>query len=318
VSGSSKNIAIFLLKVLVTAACLWWLSRYFDFEQVRAALAGISPVLLIVAITLHFLSFVAGGVRWWLLFRHLNGGITFRQLWPSYYLGVFHNNLLPSIYGGDLARTARLYAAGFGGSALVSSAFVDRVLGLIALVSMGGLALLFAPAGFENQLALGVIGSSMLALLPMVSIAVLPRWTRLLDAGFGSRWPRLHAVLSCFPRYRNAPGLMMTAFGLSVLNQLLVVLVILMLAPGLGVHLPVFQFMVVLILVFLVASLPISLGGLGAREGAMMSLLLPLGVDAASVLALSAAYLLVLWSCTLPGAFMLLLQEPNAPDATGP
>ena len=64
---------------------------------------------------------------------------------------------------------------------------------------------------------------------------------------------------------------MLTAFGLSVLNQLMVVLVLLMLAPELGVHLPVFQFMVVLILVFLVASLPISLGGLGAREGAMMS-----------------------------------------------
>lgn len=158
---------------------------------------------------------------------------------------------------------------------------------------------------------------SMLALLPMAGIAILPRWTRQLDAGFGSRWPRLHAVLSCFPRYRSAPGLMLTAFGLSVLSQLTWVLVLVLLAPGLGVHLPVLQLVVVLMLVSLVSSLPISLGGLGAREGAMMSLLLPLGVDAASVLALSVAYLVALWSCTLPGAFMLLLREPNAPDATG-
>ena len=315
---ANRHIFIFLVKALITAVCLWWLSRYFDFEQVRTALVRINPLLLAVAIALHFLSFVAGGVRWWLLFRHLNGSIAFRQLWPSYYLGVFYNNLLPSIYGGDLARTARLYAAGFGGSALVSSAFVDRVLGLVALVSMGVIALLFAPAGFENRLALGVFGLSLMALLPMLVIALLPRWARLLDTGFGSRWPRLHAVLSCFPRYRSAPGLMLTAFGLSVLNQLMVVLVLLMLAPGLGVHLPVFQFMVVLILVFLVASLPISLGGLGAREGAMMALLLPLGVDATSVLALSAAYLLVLWSSTLPGAFMLLLREPGASQAAGP
>ena len=50
---------------------------------------------------------------------------------------------------------------------------------------------------------------------------------------------------------------------------------------------------------------------------AMMSLMLPLGVDAAAVLALSVAYLLVLWSCTLPGVFMLLLREPNARDSTG-
>ena len=94
-SGATKTVAIFLLKALVTAACLWWLARYFDFEQVRAALAGIDASLLVVAIALHFLSFLAGGVRWWLLFRHLHGAIAFRQVWPSYYLGVFFNNLLP-------------------------------------------------------------------------------------------------------------------------------------------------------------------------------------------------------------------------------
>jgi len=317
VSGASKSLALFLLKALVTAACLWWLARYFDFEQVRAALAGTDARLLVLAVALHFLSFVAGGVRWWLLFRHLQGAIAFRQVWPSYYLGVFFNNLLPSIFGGDLARTARLYASGLGGSALVSSAFLDRLLGLAAVVCMGLFALLFAPAGFGNQLALGVFGLGMLVLLALLAIAVLPRWAKRLDAGCGSRWPRLHAVLACFPRYRAAPGLILKAFGLSVLNQLLVVLVLLMLAPGLGVQLPAFQFTVVLMLVFLVSSLPISLGGLGAREGAMMSLLLPLGVDAAAVLALSVAYLLVLWSCTLPGVFMLLLREPDARDASG-
>ena len=315
-SSKKKDIVIFLLKALVTAACLWWLSRYFDYEQIRTALAGINPLLLIIAIALHFLSFLAGGVRWWLLFRHLNGTIAFRQLWPSYYLGVFYNNLLPSVYGGDLARTARLYAAGYGGNELVSSAFVDRMLGLISIISMGVLALAFAPAEFANHLATGVLGLCMLGVVAMVAIAALPQWTKLIDAGFGSRWPRVHALLSCFPRYRTAPGLLLAAFGLSVLNQLLVVLVLLMLAPGLGVHLPVFQFIVVLVLVFLVSSLPISLGGLGAREGAMMSLLLPLGVDATAVLALSVVYLLVLWSSTLPGAFMLLLREPNVPDPT--
>ena len=313
-TGPEKNIVLFVLKALVTAACLWWLSRYFNYEQVRSALAGINPALFITAIALHLLSFVAGCVRWWLLFLHLNGTVTFRQVWPSYYLGVFFNNLFPSIFGGDLARTARLYASGLSGSALVSSAFVDRLLGLTAVVSLGLLALLFAPAGFEHHLAVSVFGGGMLMLLPLVAIAVLPRWTRRLDAGYGTRWPRLHAVLACFPRYRTAPGLMVKAFGLSVLNQLLVVLVLMILAPGVGVHLPVVQFTVVLMLVFLVSSLPISLGGLGAREGAMMTLLLPLGVDAASVLALSVAYLLVLWCTTLPGAFMLLLRDPAAPD----
>lgn len=314
-TGARKHVAIFLLKALVTASCLWWLSRYFDYQELKDALGGIEVWLLLAAIALHFLSFVAGGVRWWLLFRRLQGPIAFRRVWPSYYLGVFFNNLLPSIFGGDLARSARLYTAGFGGSALVVSAFLDRALGLAAVVVMGLAALLMSPAAMINDLALVVFSLGILGLLVLASVAVLPRWAGMIDAGYGSRWPRLHALLACFPRYRAAPGLMLSAFGLSVLNQLLVVLVLLLLAPGLGVHLPLFQFTVVLMLVFLVSSLPVSLGGLGAREGAMMSLMLPLGVDADAVLALSVAYLLVLWSCTLPGVFMLLLREPGAEHA---
>jgi hypothetical protein len=50
VSGATKAIAMLLLKALVTAACLMWLARYFDFEQVRAALAGVDVSILIFEI----------------------------------------------------------------------------------------------------------------------------------------------------------------------------------------------------------------------------------------------------------------------------
>ena len=93
-SGARRTIAIFLLKALVTVVCLWWLARYFDFVQVRNSLANISPLLVLFAIVLHLLSYLAGGVRWWLLFRHLAGDITFRHVWQSYYLALRHRNAL--------------------------------------------------------------------------------------------------------------------------------------------------------------------------------------------------------------------------------
>ncbi|MEE8343592.1 MAG: lysylphosphatidylglycerol synthase domain-containing protein, partial [Gammaproteobacteria bacterium] len=198
----------------------------------------------------------------------------------------------------------------------VGSALADRLLGLAALLAMGGVALVLAPPGPMNQLALTVFGIGLLIVVPAVMVAVLPDCARVLDSGYGERRPRLHAILACFPRYRTAPGLILIAFALSVLNQLLVVLALLVLAPKLGINISAVQLVVVLVLVFLVASLPISLGGLGPREGAMMGLLLPLGVDSASVLALSAVYLLVLWGSTLPGALMLLLREPKATNST--
>ncbi len=101
---------------------------------------------------------------------------------------------------------------------------------------------------------------------------------------------------------------MLKAFALSVLNQSLVVAVFILLAREAGLGVTVWQLVTLLMLVFLVASLPVSLGGLGPREGALLALLLPFGVEAPAVLAVSIAYLAMLWSSALPGLFMLFLR----------
>ena len=311
----AKAIVYLLLKVLVTGVLLGWLSQYFNYQQIHESLREVDPGLILLAVGLHILSYMVGGVRWWLLFRHLVGPVSLRHIMPSYYLGVFFNHVLPSAYGGDLARSARFYVSGMSGSALVGSALMDRILGLVSVVMMGCIALILMPPGLANRFAWPVLGASFLGLVFAFILFVLPGWVKIIDRGLGHRWPRIHAVLSCFPRYRAAPKLLLIAFGLSVLNQALVVIVFLLLAPAVGIDIPVLQFMVILMLVFLVASLPISLGGLGPREGVLMALLLPLGVDSSLVLTLSLAYLFVLWCAAMPGVFVLLFRANEGKDA---
>ena len=315
VKTKPKAIVHLLLKVLVTGVLLWWLSRYFNYQQIRESLREVAPGLILLAVGLHILSYLLGGVRWWLLFRHLAGPISLRQIMPSYYLGVFFNNVLPSAYGGDLARSARLYVSGMSGSALVGSALMDRILGLVSVVMMGGIALIAMPPGLANRFAWPVLGATFLGLVFAYILSVLPDWVKIVDRGLGHRWPRIHAVLSCFPRYRAAPKLLLIAFGLSVLNQALVVIVFLLLAPAVGIDVPMLRFVVILMLVFLVASLPISLGGLGPREGVLMGLLLPLGIDSSLVLTLSIVYLFVLWCAAMPGVLVLLLRAKEGKNA---
>ena len=310
-----KSIVLLLLKALITGILLWWLSQYFNYQQIRESLREVDPDLILLAVGLHILSYLAGGVRWWLLFRYLAGPVSLRQIMPSYYLGVFFNNVLPSAYGGDLARSARLYVSGMSGSALVGSAVMDRILGLVSVVMMGGVALILMPTGLTNRFAWPVLGATFLGLVFAFILFVLPDWVKIMDRGLGHRWPRIHAVLSCFPRYRAAPKLLLIAFGLSVLNQVLVVIIFLLLSPAVGIDVPVLRFVVILMVVSLVASLPISLGGLGPREGVLMALLLPLGVDSSLVLTLSIVYLFVLWCAAMPGVLVLLFRANAGKDA---
>lgn len=306
VTSKPKAIVFFLFKALITGVLLWWLSRYFDYQQVRESLRGIDPGLLVFAVLLHVLSYLAGAVRWWLLFRHLAGPVSLARIMPSYYLGVFFNNVLPSAYGGDVARSARLYISGMSGSALIGSAVVDRVLGLVSVVMMGGMAVIAMPQVLDGRHTLWLLAAMFAALV--LGLYLLPGLIRITDRLLGGRWPRVQELLSCFLRYQSSPRLLLGALGLSFLNQALVLVVFLMLAHAVGIDVPMLQFVAMLMLVFLVASLPISLGGLGPREGAMMALLLPLGVESSLVLTLSISYLFVLWCAAMPGALVLVFR----------
>jgi len=303
-----RNIVLLVAKLLVTAACLWWLSRYVDLAAIKQSLSGFSVSVILVCVLLHVGSYIAGAVRWWYLFSYLAGPVRFGQVLPTYYLGVFFNNFLPSAYGGDLARSARLYVSGMSGNALVGSAVMDRLLGLAAVIVIGGVALMFTDVGPFNPLARTVFAGGAGVLMVSVLLFVLPGWGRAMDSRFGRRWPRLSALMTGFLSYRKALRLLLKAFLLSALNQMLVVVVFLLLAREAQLGVSDLLLVTLLMLVFLVASLPVSLGGLGPREGALLALLMPFGVEASAVLAVSIAYLVVLWVSALPGLFMLFIR----------
>jgi uncharacterized membrane protein YbhN (UPF0104 family) len=284
-----------------------------DLAAIGQSLAEFSPGIILAGVALHLACYLAGAVRWWYLFCYLAGPVPFARVLPSYYLGVFFNNFLPTAYGGDLARSARLYVSGISGNALVGSAVMDRLLGLAAVIVIGAVALMFSDVEPFGYLAWTVFSGGALALLLAAALMALPDWSRALDSRFGRRWPRLGGLLAGFLRYGKAPRLMLQAFALSLLIQLLVVAVFILLAREAGLSVAALQLVTLLMLVFLVASLPVSLGGLGPREGALLALLLPFGVEASAVLAVSIAYLAVLWASALPGLFMMFLRV-NRPD----
>jgi uncharacterized membrane protein YbhN (UPF0104 family) len=51
---------------------------------------------------------------------------------------------------------------------------------------------------------------------------------------------------------------------------------------------------------------PVSIGGLGIREGTLVGMLVAAGTNLQLAISLSLVYLLVLWLSALPGALVLL------------
>jgi len=308
-----RSIAFTLVKLAVTGALIYWLLANADFAAIGTMLERISAALFLGAIAAQLLGSFCTALRWWLLLKHTGARTSFRQVLPSYYLGLFFNNLLPTGVGGDVVRTMYLNRRGLGLHALAASMIVDRGIGLMAMLLLATTcAVFFAPPGLDNDARTSAF--AVLALTLVGAALALSPW-----AGHGLKWLQrryhqtrlrhgvLESALLCHS-YRSDPLLLTAAAALSLIAQSFSILTYVLLGIGIGLALAPTTYFVIIPIVFVAAMLPISLGGLGVREGTLVGLLLAFGADRQLAIGLSLLYLIVLWLSTVPGAAVLLLN----------
>ncbi|HKQ31433.1 MAG TPA: lysylphosphatidylglycerol synthase transmembrane domain-containing protein, partial [Burkholderiales bacterium] len=281
------------------------------FAQIGTMAARIDPMLFIGAITINIGTFFITATRWWLLLRHTGENVAWRQILPSYYLGLFFNNLLPTGVGGDVVRTVHLSRRGFDLKALAASMIMDRAVGLFVMVlAATACAAWISVIPLDDMVRRSALivfsvclGAAALAFSPWTG--TLLKWFTRYVRNTRFRRGALESLMLCYS-YRTDPALLVFAALLSLAAQSLAIFSYILLGRGIGLDLAPIAYFVVIPMVFMAAMLPISLGGLGVREGALVGLLILFGVDRQLAIGLSLLYLFSLWIATLPGAAVLL------------
>src|SRR5206468_4402263 len=101
--------------------------------------------------------------------------------------------------------------------------------------------------------------------------------------------------------YRRSPGLLGSATLLSLVVQLLNVLLVWCLAGAVGAAVPLGFCFVLMPVVTLLTLAPVSVNGVGVREGGTLLLLRPLGVPDEQAVALSLLWFSVFLTAGLTG-----------------
>jgi uncharacterized membrane protein YbhN (UPF0104 family) len=101
---------------------------------------------------------------------------------------------------------------------------------------------------------------------------------------------------------------------LAIATQLLNILVFWLLGQSLGLPTSLQQWFIVAPTVLLVSMLPISIGGWGVREGAMVVALHPFGISAEDALLPSVLFGLCAVVATLPGGILWVLNKDAVPE----
>ena len=229
-----------VLKIGISAICLWYVSRKIDWLQTWNLLAASKKIWLLAAAILFIVSKIVSSFRLNIYFRNIGILLTEKTNLKLYWLGMFYNLFLPGGIGGDAYKVILLNKKGKINSYKLSTAAVllDRISGVAGLGILAALFyfFLFRESTF-SYLAIA-------AILP----GILVYWL---------------VVKKWFPSF-------ITGFNSTLLLGLLVQLMqvgavyFIMLSIGIHDHFNAFQF--IFLLSSMVAILPFTIGGLGARE----------------------------------------------------
>ena len=303
-------------KLLFSLGLIVFLLGRIPVGQLRSALREVDPTWLVAAAALFVVSNILGSLQWSRLLEAVDIRIPFWKVCAYYHVGLFFNNFLPANIGGDIARVSDAARYGQTRTAAVSAVMMDRLIGTVAL---GGLALVTSLPAIDRfhltVVYLSLVGFFALGLLVLWAvfhpvllgflIGVLRR------LGLGRFGPQLDELESRLGVYRTRPALIVATMGVAVLTQVSRIGVHALVARSLGLDLPLSYFFLFVPLLAVIVSLPISLNGIGVREGAGVALFGLVGVDSAQAFSLQFITYLVAVAVSLLGGLVFLARIPR-------
>lgn len=307
-------------KLGVSVVLLGLLAWTQDLGSVLSLMGAADPGWLAVAVLAMMASQTITALTWGLLLAARALHVPRGKLLNIYYMSSFIGTWLPSSTGPDVVRAYYL-AKHVDGYEAVGSMLVLRFISLLALGLFALVGIQVVPSAVPPSallLAGLLVAGSAGALI--VGMTDGPRWlaTRVLRAvGLGalaSTLGKLHDALSA---YRRAPGALAVATVMSLAVQLLRILEIYYAGRSLGAEVPLTQYLVLVPVTTLITLVPVSLAGLGVREGAFLYFFSQVGMSremAFSLGLLVFGLTLVLW---VIGAVLYWRDKPVAGAESG-
>jgi uncharacterized membrane protein YbhN (UPF0104 family) len=288
-----NKILLLALKLTVSSILLYIILSKTGPERVFSTLKGMNPLAFISAIFLYIFAQFISTLRWRLL---IPVALRIKKLFSLYMIGSFFSTLLPGIIGGDAVKAFYLYQVTGRGSLTLSSIFMDRYIGFVMLITICTVAF---PFGYSY-----LQGSPVVWMLPLIVLIFIITSFLVFGLRIGKRIKILSEFYDYFHSYRNQKGIIIKALLISALVQFSGISAVYILALGIGEHIPFLALLIFLPLISIFAAIPISIYGIGIREGAFVLFFGLIGVRLDVATALSLSWFLT----TVAGNFLGLIE----------
>jgi glycosyltransferase 2 family protein len=227
------------IKLLVTCLCLWYVSNKIDWSKSWQTLQRTNIFWLLVATLLFVASKIVAAIRLNIYFNNMQLQLSQKTNLQLYWLGMFYNLFLPGGIGGDAYKVILLTKTHQKPAKLLTATvLLDRISGVAGLAILAALYYYAVYSGGQFSLIL------VLAILPGIGLYYV-------------------VVNKFFPSFIKG---FWSTFWMGLLVQGLQVLCAYSIMQSLHLYNHSSPYILIFLLSSIVAILPFTIGGLGARE----------------------------------------------------
>lgn len=306
----SKSFSL-LAKIALMLFAFWFVLRGINMVEIEEMLRSQNEVVFIEASLFILMQVLLGAIRWRFIIVALAGTggkvISHLSALKTYYISVFFNCCLPGTVGGDVIRVFLVKSEHTPMPLAISSVVIDRMIALLALGVIGGLTIPFIT---------GYINISAWLLMPLfLMVTAFAFWVLfnldriVLKIKF---LKSLHWLIHLVQNIRLILARPKPAFYslfFAVISHVNYCLAVYVLAGSLGSPISFLDSLTLVPWVLLIAIIPISIGGWGLREAAMVFMLGLIGVPQAVALTLSIQLGLLSILVSIPAGFLWLVNR---------
>lgn len=284
----SKKLLLTILRVIVVLGLFTVLGFQLkdDWGGFLDAFKKMSIWVFVLLVLLFGFNQGCCGLRWCLLLGIQKIKVSFYVCLKLFYLGLFYSNILPSSVGGDALRAAYVTKHTHKRLEAVLSVLLDRAIGLSCMAIMAFVSYLMLLGenigpiienSSENSIFDKIMEYKCWAIYVICGIFIVLVLFNLHSKGrnlckkvFSEVIRRIgqlyHKFLEAVKMYLSRPGTVFLGILITLVSQALVIIGYYLLGNSMGIDVSVKYYFIFFPISWLIATIPISPGGLGVAE----------------------------------------------------
>ena len=312
-----KKKIIFLLKACISISLLVVILINIDWQTAVKNLKSANLILLFLAFLFNLMERLELTYKWNLLIRVRGLKVSFGKLFLINSIGGFLGLFLPSSLGTDVIRGYYLIKNNSEKSISISSVFVDRVLGMFSLLLLCIVSIFFAGEIISKyNIQIYIVILSVIVIFSFV-LFQKKETTKFLERILNKtkhkkiieKVIKLHTSIL---EYKKYPNTLILTFSLTFLVQITRILTYYFVALAFSVSIPFIYFLLFIPIIMLVIMIPITIGGLGVREGTFVTFfnLVGMSINNGIIISFISSFIDILITIFLGGGAYLFYNSP--------